>query len=54
MEEVLHARFYNIQENEQKRYLIPNRSQAKTSGTNSAKVHDVGKGIDVSQITCFH
>ena len=33
MQEVLHAKYYNIHENEQKRYWIQTRSQAKTSGT---------------------
>ena len=46
MQEVLHARYYNIYENEQKRYLIKTRSQAKTSGTVLPKVHGVDKGID--------
>ena len=46
MQEVLHARYYNILENEQKRYLIETRSQTKTSGTVLPKVHGVDKGVD--------
>ena len=46
MQEVLHARYYNIHENKQKRYLIQTRSQAKTSGTVLPKVHGVDKGVD--------
>ena len=46
MQAVLHARYYNIHENEQKRYLIQTRSQGKTSGTILPKVHGIDKGVD--------
>ena len=42
MQEVLPARYYNIHENEQKRYLIQTKSQEKTRGT----VLPIGHGID--------
>ena len=44
MQEVLRARY--ICENEQKRYLIQTRSQAKPSGTVPPKVCGVDKGVD--------
>ena len=43
MQEVLHARYYNIHENEQKRYLTQTESKAKTS---LPKVHGIDKGVD--------
>ena len=45
MQEVLHARYYNIHENGQKRYLIQIRSQAKGSGTVLPNVHGVDKRV---------
>ena len=33
MQNILHARYYNIDEKEQGKYLIQTKSQAKTSGT---------------------
>ena len=46
MQEVLHASYYNIHENEQKKYMIKTRSQARTNGTILPKVHGVDKGVD--------
>ena len=46
MQDVLHARYYDIHKNEQKRYLIQMSSQAKTSGTILPKVCGVGKRVD--------
>ena len=46
MQEVLHARYYNIHMNKQKKYLIQMRSQAKTSGTILPQVHGVYKRVD--------
>ena len=46
MQEVLHARYWNKHESEQKRYLIQTRSQAKTSDTILPKVHGVDKRVD--------
>ena len=46
MQKVLHANCYYIHENEQKRYMIQTRSQARTSGTILPKVHGVDKGVD--------
>ena len=46
MQEVLHARYYSIHENEQKRYLIQTRSQTRTMGTVLSKVHGLNKGVD--------
>ena len=45
MQEIVHARCYNIHDNEQKRYLIQMRSQAKTSGTILQKVCSIDKGV---------
>ena len=44
MQEIPHARYYNIHESKQERYLFQTRSQAKTSGSISPKVHAVDKG----------
>ena len=46
VQEVLNARYYSIHKNEQKRYLIQTRSQAKTSGYVLPEVHGVDKGVD--------
>ena len=46
MQEVLHARYYNIHEREQKRYLIQSRSPAKNSGTILPKVCGTDNGVD--------
>ena len=46
MQEVLHTRYYNIHEIEQKRYLIQTRSQAKPSGTVLPKEHGIETGVD--------
>ena len=46
MQELLHNRYYNIHECEQKRYLIQTKTQAKTSGTILPKVHGVDNGVD--------
>ena len=46
MQEVLHARYYNIHENEWKRYLIQTRSKAKMRGTVLPKVPGIDKGVD--------
>ena len=43
MQEVLHARYYNIHANGKKRYLIKVRSQGKTSDTILPTVHGVTK-----------
>ena len=41
IQEVLHPGYYNMHENEQKRYLIQTRSQTKSSGT----VNGIDKGV---------
>ena len=46
MQELLHARYYNIHENEQRRCLIQTRSQAKTSVFIFPMVHGVDKSVD--------
>ena len=46
MQAVQHARYYSICKNEQKRYLIEIRFQAKTIGTIFPKVHGIDKGVD--------
>ena len=46
MQEVPHARYYNICKNEWKRYLIQTRPKAKTSGTVLPKVYGVDKGVN--------
>ena len=48
MQNVLHTRYYNINEKEQGKYFIQTRSQAKTSDTILPKVHDIDKGIDTN------
>ena len=45
-QEVLQVKYYNIHENEQKRYLFEMRSQAKTIETVLPKVHAIDKGVD--------
>ena len=45
MQELLHARYHNIHENKQKRYMIQTRSQAKTSGTVLTKVPDIDPNV---------
>ena len=46
LQEVLHIRYYNIHENEHKRYLNQTRSEAKSSGVVLPKVHGIDKGVD--------
>ena len=46
MQNVLQARYYNIGEKEQGKYLVQTRSQAKSSGIILPKVHGINKGID--------
>ena len=46
MQEVLHARYYNIHDNEHKRYLIQTRPHIKTSGIVLPKVHGIDKAVD--------
>ena len=46
MQDMLYARYYNIHESEQKKCLIQTRSQSKTNGTISPKVHGVDQGVD--------
>ena len=46
MQTMLHTRYYNINEEEQGKYLVQIRSQAKTTGTILSKVHSIDKGID--------
>ena len=46
MQNVLHARYYNINEREQGKYLAQTRTYAQTSGTILPEVHGIGKGID--------
>ena len=41
MQNVLHTRYYNINEKEQGKCLIQTRSQSKTSGTILQKVHGI-------------
>ena len=44
MQNILPARYYNICEREQKKYLISKRSQAKSRGITLPEVHGVDKG----------
>ena len=46
MQNVLHAKYYNINEREQGKYLVQTRSQTKTSGIILPEVHGIDKGID--------
>ena len=46
MQEVLYVNYYNIHENEQKRYMIQTTSQARIIGTILPNVHSVDKGVD--------
>ena len=46
MQNVLQARYYNVNRKEQGKYLIQTRTQTKTSGTTLLKVHGIEKGID--------
>ena len=46
MQHVLQIRYYNIGENEQGKYLVQTRSQAKSSGILLPKVRGIDKGID--------
>ena len=46
MQDVLHTKYYNVNEKEQGKYLIQTRSQAKTSGIILPEVHGIDKGID--------
>ena len=45
-QEILNARYYNINENDQNRYLIQTRSQAYPSGSILSKLNGVDKGVD--------
>ena len=46
MQEVLHAKYYNMHIIEQERKIFQIRSQTKTSGTDLPKVHGIDKSID--------
>ena len=46
MQELIHAKYYNIIEIGKERYFVQNRSQTKTSGTTFPKVLSIGKGLD--------
>ena len=43
MQEVLHARYYSIHENGEKRYMTQTRCQTKNTGTVLPKVHGIDK-----------
>ena len=45
MQEVLHARYYNICETEQENFFVQTKSQAKISGAVLPKVHAVDKSV---------
>ena len=46
MQNLLHARYYNIDEDSSGRYLVQTQCQAKSSGIKVTGVHDVGKDLD--------
>ena len=46
MENLLHARYYNIDEDSSGRYLVQTESQAKSSGIKLPEAHGTGKGLD--------
>ena len=46
MQNMLHTRYYNINEREQGKYLVQTRSQAKTTGIILPEVHGIDRGID--------
>ena len=46
MQNVLQFRYYNIGERKEEKYLVPTRSQAKSSGITLPEVHGVDKEID--------
>ena len=46
MQNVLQTRYYNIDEQEEGKYLVQTRSQAKTSSIISPEVQSMDKGID--------
>ena len=48
MQEVLHAKYYNIHENEKQKYLVQTRSQTSVSGALLPNIHAVDKGVDCS------
>ena len=48
MQYLLHARYYNIDEESSERYLIQTQSQAKSSGIKLTEVHSIGKSLDLS------
>ena len=48
MQNMLHSRYYNINEREQGKYLVQTRSQAKTSYIMLREVHGIYKGTDTN------
>ena len=46
MQNVLHARYYNIDEDSSGRYLVQTQSQTEYSGIKLPDVHGIGKGLD--------
>ena len=48
MQNILYTRYYNINEKEERKYLIQTRSQTKTGGTILPKVHSIHKGIELN------
>ena len=43
---LLHARYYNTNEDSSGRYLVQTQSKAKSSGIKLTEVHGIGKGWD--------
>ena len=41
MKNILHSRFYNINERKEGKYLVQTRSQTKSGGINLPEVHGV-------------
>ena len=46
MQNLLQARYFNIDGNSSERYLVQTQSQAKSSGLKLPEVHGIGKGLD--------
>ena len=46
MQNLLHARYYNIDEDSSGRYLVQTQSQTKSSEITLPEVHGIGKGLD--------
>ena len=46
MQNILHSRYYNINERKEGKYLVQAKLQARSSGITVPEVHGVDKGID--------